>query len=88
VVGFFSFYRKLLPATRKVLTEIADRFQNWVKDKAQRWGAPILDALTGAAGWFRRALLRGARPDQVVAIIKPREPARIMTAIGTAKDNR
>jgi hypothetical protein len=27
-----------------------------------------------------------ARPDQVVAILKAREPARIMTAIGTKQD--
>ena len=29
-----------------------------------------------------------ARPDQVVAILKAREPARIMTAIGNKQDNR
>jgi hypothetical protein len=88
VVGFFSSYRKLFPVTRKVLTDIADRFQNWVKDKAVKWGAPILDAPTGRRDEFVEPYFRGAKPDKVVAIIKAREPARIMTAIGTAKDNR
>jgi hypothetical protein len=31
---------------------------------------------------------RQAKPDRVVAIVKTREPARIMTAIGTAQQNR
>jgi hypothetical protein len=88
VIGFFSFYRNLFPVTRKVLTDIADRFQNWVKDKSQKWGAPILEAPTGRRDEFVEPYFRGAKPDQVVAVIKAREPARIMTAIGTAKDNR
>jgi hypothetical protein len=88
VVGFFSFYRKLFPVTRKVLTDIADRFQNWVKDKSCKWGARILEAPTSRRDEFVEPYFRGAKPDQVIAIIKAREPARIMTAIGTAKDNR
>ncbi len=88
VVGFFSFYRKLFPVTRKVLTEIADRFQNWVKEKSEKWEAPILDAPMGRRDDFVEPYFHGAKPDKVVAIIKAREPARIMTAIGTAKDNR
>lgn len=88
VVGFFSFYRKLFPVSRKVLTDIADRFQSWVKDKSQKWDAPILETPTGRRDEFVEPYFRSAKPDQVVAIIKAREPARIMTAIGTAKDNR
>ena len=88
VIGFFSFYRNLFPVTRKVLTDIADRFHTWVKDKSQKWGAPILEAPTGRRDEFVEPYFRGAKPDQVVAVIKAREPARIMTAIGTAKDNR
>src|SRR5215475_15370610 len=48
VVGFFSYYRKLFPVTREVLTGIADRFHDGVKERSQRWGAPILEA---PAGW-------------------------------------
>jgi hypothetical protein len=32
--------------------------------------------------------LQGAKPDQIVVILKAREPARIMTAIGDKKLNR
>jgi hypothetical protein len=31
VVGFFSFYRQQFPVSRKVLTDIADQFSNWVR---------------------------------------------------------
>jgi hypothetical protein len=88
VVGFFSFYRNLFPVSRKVLTDIAEQFQNWVKNRAQKWGAPILDAPTGRRDDFVEPYFHGAKPDQVVAIIKAREPARIMTAVGTVKENR
>lgn len=33
VVGFFSFYRDQFPVSRKVLTDIADQFSNWVKNR-------------------------------------------------------
>ena len=37
---------------------------------------------------FVAPYFKQAKPDQVVAIVKGREPARIMTAIGAAKENR
>jgi hypothetical protein len=80
--------RKLFPVTRKVLTDIADQFQNWVKDKSQKWGAPILNAPAGQRDEFIEPYFRGAKPDQVVVVIKAPEPSRIMTAIVTMKDNR
>jgi hypothetical protein len=88
VVGFFNFYRKLFPVSRKVLTGIADQFQNWVKNRSQKWGAPILDAPAGRRDEFIEPYFNHAKPDHVVAIVKAREPARIMTAIGTAHENR
>ena len=88
MVGFFSFYRKLFPVTRKVLTGIADQFHNWLKGRSEKWGAPILDAPSGRRDEFIEPYFRHAKPDQVVAIVKAREPARIMIAIGTAQQNR
>jgi hypothetical protein len=88
VIGFFSFYRNQFPVSRKVLTDIADQFGNWVKNRSEKWGAPILDAPKGRRDEFVEPYFRKAKPDQVVAILKAREPARIMTAIGTAKENR
>ncbi|HVO63560.1 MAG TPA: hypothetical protein VMT53_21730 [Terriglobales bacterium] len=88
VVGFFSLYRNFFPVTRKVLTGIADQFQSWTKDKSEKWGAAILEAPAGRREEFVEPYFRSAKPDLVVAIIKAREPSRIMTAIGTEKNNR
>jgi hypothetical protein len=88
VIGFFSFYRDQFPVSRKVLTDIADQFQGWVKNRADKWAAPILEAPEGRRDEFVEPYFRKAQPDQVVAILRAREPARIMTAIGSAKENR
>jgi hypothetical protein len=88
VIGFFSFYRDQFPVSRKVLTDIADQFGCWVKNRAQRWDTPILDAPEGRRDEFVEPYFRKAKPDRVVAILKAREPARIMTAIGSVKENR
>jgi hypothetical protein len=80
VIGFFSFYRDQFPVSRKVLTDIADQFQNWVKNRSQKWGAPILDAPEARRDQFVDPYFKTAKPDQVVAIVKGREPARIVTA--------
>lgn len=42
----------------------------------------------GTADEFVEPYFRKAKPDQVVAILKAREPARIMTALGNPKQNR
>src|ERR1700738_1965035 len=36
VVGFFNTYRQLYPVTRYTLTNIADQFQRWVKERAAK----------------------------------------------------
>ena len=88
VVGFFGTYRDLYPVSRDVLREIATQFQNWVINRSKKWGAPILDAPEGRRDDFVQQYFIAAKPDQVVCILKAREPARIMTAIGTKKENR
>lgn len=88
VVGFFNTYRKLYPVSRNVLREIASQFHNWVKDRCQKWQAPILEAPSGRRDDFVDRYFRRAKADQVVCILKAREPARILTAIGTQKENR
>jgi hypothetical protein len=87
-VGFFSGWRKLYPVNRDVLRDIASQFQNWVTNRSEKWGAPILDAPDGRRDDFVLPYFDRAKPDQVVCILKAREPARIMTAIGTKKENR
>ena len=41
VIGFFNAYREGERVTRNRLRDIAQQFQNWVKNRCQRWGAPI-----------------------------------------------
>jgi hypothetical protein len=91
VLGFFNRYREGKRVTRKALREIADQFQDWVKNRSEKWGAPILEPSDGDSDENRRdrlwdAYFQNAKPNQVVAILKAREPARILVAIGD-KDN-
>src|SRR5688572_1724111 len=88
VVGFFGTYRDLYPVSRDVLRDIATQFQNWVVNRSKAWNAPILDAPEGRRDDFVLPYFTAAKPDQVVCMLKAREPARIMTAIGTKKENR
>src|SRR5271169_3070368 len=88
VVGFFGSYRKLYPVSRDILRGIADQFQKWVTNRAQKWGAPIVEAPRGRRDEFVEPYFRRAKPDQVVVILKAREPARIMIAIGNKQDDR
>ncbi len=81
VMGFFWTYRQLYPVSRQVLRDIASQYHNWVKYCSPKWGAPILDAPQGRRDDFVAPYFRAARPDQVVAILKAREPARILVSI-------
>jgi hypothetical protein len=88
VIGFFSTYRNQYPVSRDVLREIADQFHNWVQNRSKKWDAPILDAPESRRDEFVEPYFRRAKRDQIVVILKAREPARILTAIGNKKDNR
>jgi hypothetical protein len=85
VIGYFNAYREGRRVTRNLLRDIAQQFQNWVKNRSQKWGAPILEAPEGRRDDFVDPYFKHAKKDQVVVILKAREPARIMVAIG-AKD--
>ena len=91
VLGFFNAYREGTRVTRSCLTGIADQFQNWVHNRSEKWGAPILEPPEGNDDDGRRDkfvldYFQDAQANQVVAILKAREPARILVAIG-GKDN-
>jgi hypothetical protein len=47
VIGFFNAYRESQRVTRSLLRDIAQQFQNWLKNRCEKWGAPILDAPAG-----------------------------------------
>jgi hypothetical protein len=83
VIGFFNAYREAARVSRNRLRDIAEQFGNWVKNRSEKWGAPILEAPGGRRDDFVDRYFRGSKADQIVVILKAREPARIMIAIGT-----
>ena len=40
VIGFFNAYRNAERVTRNCLRDIAQQFQNWLKNRCEKWGAP------------------------------------------------
>ena len=50
-------------------------------NRSQKWNAPILEAPEDRRDKFLDPYFRRAHPNQIVAIVKAREPARIMIAI-------
>ena len=86
MLGFFNAYRDGKRVTRKTLTDIADQFQYCLKNRSEKWGAPILEPPDGDGDESRRDRLldtyfHNAKPNQVVAIVKAREEG---CALGTA----
>lgn len=86
VVRFFTRYRDQYPVSRAVLRDIATQYQHWVTAQAARWRVPIVEPPAGRRDDFVDRYFRRAAPDHIVVILKAREPARILTAIG--KDDR
>src|SRR5262249_54412500 len=76
------------PVTRYTLRDIADQFQRWVKERAEKRDIPIVDAPKGRRDEFVDPYFERAKPDAVAVILKAREPARIMIAIGDRAANR
>jgi hypothetical protein len=88
VVGFFNTYRQLYPVSRHVLRDIAEQFQRWLKGWSEKRNIPVAEAPKGRRDDFVDPYFKGAGPDAVVVILKGREPARIITAIGDGRANR
>lgn len=88
VIGFFNAYREGKRVTRSFLTDIADQFRNWVTNRSEKWGVPILEAPEGRRDDFVDAYFKRAKADAVVAILRAREPGRILIANGNRKDDR
>jgi hypothetical protein len=88
VVGFFNTYRQLYPVSRTTLRGIAEQFQAWLKAWAGKRSIPVIEAPQGRRDDFVDTYFHRAKPDEVVVILKAREPARIMTAVGDSKTDR
>jgi hypothetical protein len=74
--------------SRNVLRAIAEQFQHWLKGRSEQGTIPVVEAPNGRRDEFVDPYFKRAKPDQVVVILKAREPARIMTAIGDKVANR
>jgi hypothetical protein len=88
VIGFFDAYRQMYPVSRGTLYGIADRFQQWLRQWTEKRNAPVLEAPKGGRDEFVESYFKGAEPDEVVAVLKAHEPARIMIAIRDRAANR
>jgi hypothetical protein len=55
---------------------------------SEKRNIPVLEAPKGRRDEFVEPYFRGAKPDEVVAVLKAREPARIMIAIGDRAADR
>jgi hypothetical protein len=88
VIGFFNTYRAGKRVTRNELGAIAEQYKNWVTNRSQKWDAPVLEAPDGRRDDFIDPYFKRAKPDQVVAILRAREPGRILVANGNKKDDR
>lgn len=83
VVGFFNTYRNVYPVSKPFLKDIARQYDYWVIARARDWGVPIVEPPEGRRrDDFVEPYFRRAEVDQVVVILKAREPARILIAIG------
>jgi hypothetical protein len=83
VIGFFNAYRNAERVTRNCLRDIAQHFQNWLKNRCEKWGVSVLNAPEGRRDDFVDPYFKQAKTDEVVVVLKAREPARIMIAIGS-----
>ena len=88
VIGFFDAYRRLYPVSRDTLRGIADGFQQGLKAWSTKRNIPVLEAPKGRRDEFVEPYFKGAESDEVVIVLKAREPARIMIAIGDKVSNR
>ena len=71
VIGFFNTYRNLFPVSRDVLRGTAEQFQGWVKEQADNWNAPIVEAPKGRRDEFVEPYFSGAKPDQSLPRRRP-----------------
>src|SRR6266480_947387 len=74
VIGFFNTYRDGKRVTRKELGEIAEQYMNWVTNRSQKWNVPIFEPPDGRRDDFIDPYFKQAKPDQIVAILRAREP--------------
>jgi hypothetical protein len=60
--------------SRNVLRAIAEQFQQWLKGGSEQRTIPVVEAPKGRRDEIVDPYFKRAKPDQVVAILKAREP--------------
>lgn len=81
-MGFFSHDRGLFPVHKNHLVKISTDYEKWVREQVQSSQCPLLENPEDRRDKFMEPYFASAQPDQIVGIIKAREPGRIMTAVG------
>ena len=81
-MGFFSHARGLFPVHKNDLVKISTDYERWVREQVQSSQCPLLEDPEERRDKFMEPYFASAQPDQIVGIIKAREPGRIMTAVG------
>lgn len=88
VIGFFNTYRDGKRVTKNELGDIAEQYKHWVTNRSEKWGAPVIEAPESRRDKFFDPYFIDAKPDQIVAIVRAREPGRILVANGNKKDDK
>ena len=65
MIGFSNAYRDGERVIRKRLCDIAQQFRNWVKNRAEKWSSPILEAPAGRRDDFEDSYFKQTKTDQV-----------------------
>jgi hypothetical protein len=84
--SFLPYLPASVPCEPGCVRDIAE--QNWVQNRSAKWNVPVSEAPKGRRHGFVEPYFKRAKPDQVVTILKAREPAPILIAIGNQNDNR
>ena len=80
-MGFFSQRRGLFPVHKNHLVKISADYEKWMREQIQSERCPLLED-PGDRDQFMERYFATAQPDQIVGIIKAREPGKILTALG------
>src|ERR1700736_1575335 len=88
-LGFFWTYRHIYPVSRDVLHDVSNQYHNWVVNRSLKWDVPIRKAPEEERrDDFVARYFEHAQPNEIVAILKAREPARIMVSIAKKSDQQ
>src|SRR5580658_8956692 len=90
--AFYAHHQIALPCTMRVSTVswwtralwdwISTGYEKWMQEQIQSSQCPLLEDPKERRDEFMEPYFVSAQPDQIVGIIKAREPVRIMTSVG------